>query len=187
MKPLAQAKQQIICSRSFGERITEFGPMREALVGYMERAAEKLRAEGQQCRHVTLFIRSSPFSERETYYGNQISTKLQIPTSDTRQLLAQVEPLLRRIWRDDVRYMKGGVMLADFTLAGMQQGDLFISQQQTPRSEALMQVIDKINQGRQGKIYFAARGRDTQECMMKREQLSPRYTTCINELPAVKA
>ncbi len=66
----AQAKQQIICSRSFGERITEFGPMREALAGYMERAAEKLRAEGQHCRHVTLFIRSSPFSERETYYGN---------------------------------------------------------------------------------------------------------------------
>ncbi|MBL0511827.1 translesion error-prone DNA polymerase V subunit UmuC [Aeromonas media] len=187
LEPLAQAKQQIICSRSFGERITKFGPMREALAGYMERAAEKLRAEGQQCRHVTLFIRSSPFSERETYYGNQISTKLQIPTSDTRDLLAQVEPLLRRIWRDDVRYMKGGVMLTDFVPAGMQQGDLFTSQQQTPRSEALMQVIDKINQGRLGKVYFAARGRDTREWMMKREQLSPRYTTCLSELPEVKA
>ncbi|MGY6037790.1 translesion error-prone DNA polymerase V subunit UmuC [Aeromonas sp. AE23HZ002T15] len=187
LEPLAQAKQQIICSRSFGERITEFGPMREALAGYMERAAEKLRVEGQHCRHVTLFIRSSPFSERETYYGNQISIKLQTPTADTRDLLTQVEPLLRRIWRDDVRYMKGGVMLADFTPAGMQQGDLFTDQQQTPRSEALMQVIDKINQGRLGKVYFAARGRDTQEWMMKREQLSPRYTTTLGELPIVKA
>ncbi|WP_423842072.1 DUF4113 domain-containing protein [Aeromonas hydrophila] len=36
-----------------------------------------------------------------------------------------------------------------------------------------MQVIDKINQGRLGKVYFAARGRDTREWMMKREQLSP--------------
>ncbi|MGL6368923.1 translesion error-prone DNA polymerase V subunit UmuC [Aeromonas hydrophila] len=187
LEPLAQAKQQIICSRSFGERITEFGPMREALAGYMERAAEKLRAEGQHCRHITLFIRSSPFSERETYYGNQISIKLQTPTADTRDLLTQVEPLLRRIWRDDVRYMKGGVMLSDFTPAGMQQGDLFTDQQQTPRSEALMQVIDKINQGRLGKVYFAARGRDTQEWMMKREQLSPRYTTTLDELPIVKA
>ncbi|HHQ4786458.1 translesion error-prone DNA polymerase V subunit UmuC [Aeromonas hydrophila] len=187
LEPLAQAKQQIICSRSFGERITEFGPMREALAGYMERAAEKLRAEGQHCRHITLFIRSSPFSERETYYGNQISIKLQTPTADTRDLLTQVEPLLRRIWRDDVRYMKGGVMLSDFTPAGMQQGDLFTDQQQTPRSEALMQVIDKINQERLGKVYFAARGRDTQEWMMKREQLSPRYTTTLDELPIVKA
>lgn len=182
-----QAKQQIICSRSFGERITQIGPMHQALAGYMERAAEKLRAESMCCRHVTLFIRSSPFSERETYYSNQISTKLQTPTSDTRDLLALVEPLLRRIWRDDVRYMKGGVMLADFTPANMQQGDLFAAEQQSPRSEALMQVIDKINQGRLGKVYFAARGRDTREWMMKREQLSPRYTTCLSELPEVKA
>ena len=187
LEQLAQTKQQIICSRSFGERITEFDPMREALAGYMERAAEKLRTEGQRCRHVTLFIRSSPFAERETYYGNQIATRLPLPTADTRELLAQIAPLLRRIWRDDVRYMKGGVMLADFTPAGMQQGDLFADRQQDPRSEALMQVIDQINQGRLGKVYFAARGRDTREWMMKREQLSPRYTTCISEIPAVKA
>lgn len=50
-----------------------------------------------------------------------------------------------------------------------------------------MQVIGKINQRRLGKVYFAARGRDTREWMMKREQLSPRYTTCISELPKVKA
>ena len=187
LEPIAQTKQQIICSRSFGERITQIGPMRQALAGYMERAAEKLRAEGQLCRHVTLFIRSSPFSEQETYYSNQIATRLSMPTADTRELLAQIEPLLRRIWRDDVRYMKGGVMLADFIPVGMQQGDLFADQQQTPRSEALMQVIDKINQGRLGKVYFAARGRDTKEWMMKREQLSPRYTTCISEIPVAKS
>ena len=104
-----------------------------------------------------------------------------------RELLAQIEPLLRRIWRDDIRYMKGGVILADFTPMSMQQGDLFAAEQQSPRSEALMQVIDKINQGRLGKVYFAARGIDRSEWMMKREQLSPRYTTCISELPAVKA
>ncbi len=187
LEHLTQAKQQIICSRSFGERITAMGPMQQALAGYMERAAEKLRAEGQRCRHVTLFIRSSPFSERETYYGNQIATRLPFPTADTRELLAQVEPLLRRIWRDDVRYMKGGVILADFSPAAMQQGDLFADEQQAPRSEALMQVIDKINQGRMGKVYFAARGRDTKEWTRKREQRSPRYTTNISEIPSVKA
>ena len=119
--------------------------------------------------------------------GNQIATRLSTPTADTRELLAQIEPLLRRIWRDDIRYMKGGVILADFTPMSMQQGDLFAAEQQSPRSEALMQVIDKINQGRLGKVYFAARGIDRSEWMMKREQLSPRYTTCISELPAVKA
>ncbi|EIM1708972.1 translesion error-prone DNA polymerase V subunit UmuC [Aeromonas dhakensis] len=187
LEQLAQAKRQIICSRSFGERITQIGPMHQALAGYMERAAERLRAEGMCCRHVTLFIRTSPFSDKAPYYGNQVSTRLAMPTHDTRALLAQIPALLPRIWRDDQRYQKGGVMLADFTPMGMQQGDLFAGDQQAPRSEALMQVIDKINRGRLGKVYFAARGRDTREWMMKREQLSPRYTTCFNELPAVKA
>ncbi|MFM5865716.1 DUF4113 domain-containing protein [Aeromonas caviae] len=50
----------------------------------------------------------------------------------------------------------------------------------------LMLVIDKINLGRLGKVYFAACGRDTKEWMMKREQLSPRYTTALNALPVVK-
>ncbi len=78
-------------------------------------------------------------------------------------------------------------MLADCTPASIQQEDLFSSEQQKPRSEALMQVIDKINQGGLGKVYFAARGRDRGEWMMKREQLSPRYTTSINVIPAAKA
>ncbi|HHO0771168.1 TPA: translesion error-prone DNA polymerase V subunit UmuC [Aeromonas hydrophila] len=186
LEQLAQAKQQIICSRSFGERITQIGPMHQALAGYMERAAEKLRSEGMCCRHVTLFIRTSPFSDKAPYYGNQVSTRLAMPTHDTRALLAQIPALLPRIWRDEQRYQKGGVMLADFTPMGMQQGDLFAGDQQATRSEALMQVIDKINRGRLGNVYFAARGRDTREWMMKREQLSPRYTTMLSELPIVK-
>ncbi len=182
----AQAKQQIICSRSFGERITQLGPMHQALAGYMERAAEKLRIEGMCCRHVTLFIRTSPFSDKAPYYGNQVSTKLALPTNDTRALLALIPELLPRIWRDEQRYQKGGVMLADFTPMGMQQGDLFAGELQAPRSEALMQVIDRINRGGLGRVYFAARGRNTREWMMKQEKLSPRYTTALDDLPKIK-
>ena len=42
-------------------------------------------------------------------------------------------------------------MLAGFTPVGMQQGDLFVVEQQSPCSEALMQVIDRINQGEWGR------------------------------------
>lgn len=87
------------------------------------------------------------------------------------------------ICRDELRYQQGGVMLADFSHAAPQQGDLFASEQQWPRSNALMQVIDKINQEGIGRVYFGTRGRDTSEWMMKREQLSPRYTTSLTEIP----
>lgn len=58
-------------------------------------------------------------------------------------------------------------------------------EQQDPRSEALMKVIDQINQGRLGKVYFATKSRDTTEWMVKREQPSPRYTTSVTEIPTV--
>lgn len=77
-------------------------------------------------------------------------------------------------------------MLADFSHAAPQQGDLFASEQQWPRSNALMQVIDKINQEGIGRVYFGTRGRDTSEWIMKREQLIPRYTKYINKLPYAK-
>ncbi|WP_421316525.1 DUF4113 domain-containing protein [Aeromonas veronii] len=72
---------------------------------------------------------------------------------------------------------------------GIRDGDLLVvdrSRKACHDSEARMQVIDKINQGWLGKVYFAARGRDTREWMMKREQLSPRYTTSLADLPVVK-
>lgn len=55
-------KQQIACSRSFGERITTYDAMRQAVCQYAERAAEKLRGERQYCRHISVFIKTSPFS-----------------------------------------------------------------------------------------------------------------------------
>ncbi|QLH69121.1 translesion error-prone DNA polymerase V subunit UmuC [Aeromonas veronii] len=186
LEQIAQAKQQIICSRSFGERITAIGPMHQALAGYMERAAEKLRAEGMCCSNITLFVRTSPFNEKEPYYGKHISTRVAIPTNDTRALLALIPPLLSQVWRDGYRYQKAGVMLADFTPSGIQQGDLFAMEQQEHRSGALMQVIDKINQEGLGKVFFGARGKDNREWMMKREHLSPRYTTALAELLVVK-
>ncbi|MFM5341046.1 hypothetical protein ACEUA8_09935 [Aeromonas veronii] len=74
----------------------------------MERAAEKLRGEGMCCRHVTLFIRTSPFRDREHYYCNQVSTKLAMPTNDTWALLALIPERPPLIWRDEQRYQKGG-------------------------------------------------------------------------------
>ncbi|EPN12629.1 RulB protein [Pseudomonas syringae pv. actinidiae ICMP 19070] len=37
-------RQEICCSRMFGKRLTELGPIKEAVATYMMRASEKLRA-----------------------------------------------------------------------------------------------------------------------------------------------
>ena len=74
------AKQEIICSRSFGDRITAYEDMRRAICSYAARAAEKLRGEHQYCRFVSAFVKTSPFALNEPYYGNSASLKLLTPT-----------------------------------------------------------------------------------------------------------
>lgn len=61
-------KQQIVCSRSFGERVTTYEAMRQAVYQYAERAAEKLRGERQFYRHIAVFVQTSPFAVNEPYY-----------------------------------------------------------------------------------------------------------------------
>ncbi|EAN1298831.1 DUF4113 domain-containing protein, partial [Salmonella enterica subsp. enterica serovar Enteritidis] len=53
------------------------------------------------------------------------------------------------------------------------------------RSEQLMQVLDGINHPGKGKIWFAGRG-IAPEWQMKRELLSPAYTTRWADIPAAK-
>lgn len=186
------AKQQIVCSRSFGERITEYQDLKEAICSYAERAAEKLRGERQFCKHVSTFIKTSPFAAHELHYNNLASARLEIPTNDTRDIIKHALICLDHIWKPDKRYQKGGVMLGDFYDHGISQLNLFDEcnpkpkPKPKPNSEALMKVLDEINNKGRGKIWFAGQGikRDWQ---MKRNMLSPAYTTRFSELPIVMA
>lgn len=175
-------KQQIVCSRSFGERITAYESMRQAVCQYAERAAEKLRAERQFCRHIAVFVKTSPFAVNEPYYGNLASEKLLIPTQDTRDIIAAAVKALDRIWVNGHRYAKAGCMLNDFTPSGVSQLNLFDDTQPRSNSNQLMKVVDSINHSGKGKIWFAGRG-IAPDWQMKREMLSPAYTTRWNDLP----
>ena len=178
-------KQQIVCSRSFGERITAYESMRQAVCQYAERAAEKLRAERQFCRHIAVFVKTSPFAVNEPYYGNLASEKLLIPTQDTRDIIAAAVKALDRIWVNGHRYAKAGCMLNDFTPSGVSQLNLFDDTQPRSNSNQLMKAVDGINHSGKGKIWFAGRG-IAPEWQMKRELLSPAYTTRWADIPAAK-
>lgn len=178
-------KQQIVCSRSFGERITTYESMRQAVCQYAERASEKLREERQYCRHISVFIKSSPFAVNEPYYGNVGTEKLRTPTRDTRDIISAAMKALDRIWKDGHRYAKAGIMLNDFTPTGVSQLNLFDEVQPRAHSDQLMKVLDGINHSGLGKVWFAGRG-IAPEWQMKRDMLIPAYTTRWAELPSAK-
>lgn len=185
LEEFSPTKQQIICSRSFGHRITQYSDMHQAICAYAERAAEKLRGERQFCRFVSVFVRTSPHADNEIYYRNQASVKLLIPSNDTRDIINAATNALRRVWIDGHRYMKAGVMLADFFSNGVAQLNLFDDNSQRRNSAALMGAIDKLNKSGKGKIWFAGQGFE-KSWTMKREMLSPAYTTRYSDLPVAR-
>ncbi|KJV35043.1 translesion error-prone DNA polymerase V subunit UmuC [Pantoea sp. SM3] len=185
LEEFAPVKQQIVCSRSFAGRITEYADMREAVCNYAVRAAEKLRGERQYCRQIGVFIRTSPHAEGEIFYGNQAIIKVLTPTNDSRDIIRVATEALDRIWREGCRYMKAGVMLGDFFSQGVAQLNLFDDIQPQANSEMLMRVIDGINQSGKGKLWFAGQGIQ-KSWAMKREMLSPAYTTRYADLPVAK-
>lgn len=186
LEEFAPVKQEIVCSRSFGGRITEYHEMRQAICSYASRAAEKLRGEHQYCRFISAFVKTSPFALNEPYYGNSASVKLLTPTQDSRDIITAATKCLDAIWKDGHRYQKAGVMLGDFYSQGVAQLNLFDDNAPRQNSEKLMEVLDHLNakDGR-GTLYFAGQGIQT-SWQMKREMLSPRYTTRYSDLLKVK-
>ncbi|EPC5234083.1 MULTISPECIES: Y-family DNA polymerase [Klebsiella] len=186
LEEFAPVKQEIVCSRSFGGRITEYHEMRQAICSYASRAAEKLRGEHQYCRFISAFVKTSPFALNEPYYGNNASVKLLTPTQDSRDIITAATKCLDAIWRDGHRYQKAGVMLGDFYSQGVAQLNLFDDNAPRRGSEKLMEVLDHLNaKGGRGTLYFAGQGIQA-AWQMKREMLSPRYTTRYNDLLVVK-
>ncbi|HDR2796268.1 MULTISPECIES: Y-family DNA polymerase [Enterobacter] len=186
LEEFTPAKQEIVCSRSFGERVTEYEQMRQAVCSYAARSAEKLRGEHQYCRFISTFVKTSPFALNEPYYGNSASMKLLTPTQDSRDIINAAIKCLDKIWKDGHRYQKAGIMLGDFFSQGVAQLNLFDENAPRAGSERLMEVLDHLNaKNGKGTLFFAGQGIQKQ-WQMKREMLSPRYTTRFTDLLTVR-
>lgn len=179
-------KQQIMCSRSFGKRIYERTELGESVASYVSRAAEKLRAQDALAGALTVFVRTNPFNPKEPQYQKTLTAPLPEATDDTLELVGWALRILERIYRPGFAYQKAGCMLSDIRPRSMAQTSLF-APESDGKSERLMAAMDAIN-GRWGRgtMRVAAEGVD-EAWRMKREKLSPRYTTEWTELATVRA
>jgi DNA polymerase V len=188
LKEIAPDKRQIVCSRSFSRRLTEYGELSQALAEFASRAAEKLRSQQSVAGHLSVFIRTNPFNPQEPQYQRSAGVRLPSATQDTRVLVGEAHRLLKELFRAGYRYHKCGVQLSHIQPAITPgQLDLF-GLSATIRqvdSQALMQAMDRINRRFPKGIAVAATGLD-KAWQSKVERLSRRYTTDWGELVGVK-
>ncbi len=188
LEEVAPDKQQIMCSRSFGEPVYELDDLLDAVATYMSRAAEKLRGQQGVAAALMVFLQTNPFKPEEPQYHPSMTVPLPDPTADTRVLVQWAQRIAKRLYRRGYAYKKAGVMLSGIQSAGVSQGSLFDSPSSTvAKAGTLMALMDGINQkwGR-GAIRLAAEHRH-HPWQMRRDRMSPRYTTSWDELPLVNA
>jgi DNA polymerase V len=107
-----------------------------------------------------------------------------VATADTGKIVRAARLGLNAIWREGFQYKKAGVMLLDLAPADAIQGGLF-DRPDSSRAQARMRVLDHLNRrfGRDT-VSYAAAG-IARPWKMQRGSLSPRYSTCWDELLSV--
>lgn len=179
---VAPAKQQIICSRSFGTLTSHLPDLEQAVIAYTTRAVEKLRQQRSLASGIQVYIRTNPHKERDPQYQQTILMPLPEPTDDTRLFGHAALHGLRRIYRGGYAYQKAGIMLTGIIPASSRPHTLFDDVPGQEKSHALMGTLDRINRSMgSGTIKFLGEGID-KSWSMRRQNVSKRYTTEWDEL-----
>ena len=180
---LAENKQQIMSSRSFGQMVKTFEELTESVSWHAHLAGEKLRAQQSVTGAVLVFIQTNRFRADDPQYNGSLVVPLENPSDDTCAITASAVYGLKRIYRSGFDYKKAGVMLMQLTQKENHQCTLFDDGTARIRSAKLMQAMDAINTtwGR-NTLRVGSMG-TTRRWAMRSENRSPRYTTNWDEVP----
>ena len=175
-------RKGIAVTRSFGVPITSWQQMREAMANYATRAAEKMRRYKVAADSIFVFMHTNSFNN-DPFYSNGASARFSETTNDTGEVVGLAIRLGERLWRDNYRYTKCGVMITELLPEDVRQpalwGDL-----DRERRDRVWRTMDQLN---------ATLGRDTVRILsagpkdaawkLRANYRSQRWTTRWDELP----
>jgi DNA polymerase V len=188
------AQQQIMCSRSFGNPVTELPDLIEVVSGFATRVARRLREQQGACNAVHVFIATSPYRRQDRQHSPTATLPLPRPTADTRALVNAAVTALHGIHKPGYRYVKAGVMLVELQSSKQEQTSLDLfdepEEMQPDGRRDLMATLDALNErfGRDAVgIASAAKSSPRSTHASRQERRSPRYTTRLDEVLVARA
>ena len=187
LEEVAQPKQQIMSSRSFGQPVFLLEDLNEAVVSYTSRACEKLRHQHHVAGSIQVYVRTNPFKPDEPQYNNGVTVKLLHPTNNTFRLAEAALYGLKKIYKLGYAYKKAGIMLTDLCPENRVPVDLFsgFDLPETKRAKTLMATLDEIN-AKMGRGTVRSAGEGIQKAWaMRSNNKSNAFTTDWKQLPIV--
>jgi DNA polymerase V len=177
-------KQSICCSRSFGQTVSEYKHIKEAVLFYLTRAAEKMRGQNLAAHAVTVFVGTDRFRPVPADYNNSATYSSTFPTNVNQELQDWTIKTLEKIFREDYEYRKAGIILSGLVPAENLTKRMF-DEPHWQKWRNLTKAIDEINQ-KFGKDTVRFAGVKTEGLWtMKQTRKSQRYTTDWQELLTV--
>ncbi len=177
-----EKKKEIVCTRSFGQKSSDYQLLKEAAAYHVSRACVTLRQQQSVAQCLTVGIKTNPFSQRDQQYSNSITIQLPQPSDFTGHFLAAASHALKRIFKPGFQYKKVGIMLSNLSDIDSVQQDLFNSQPVSNKNQHLMQVMDQINDRYgKGKLRSGTEG-FAKQWVMRSDRKSSEYTTNWEQL-----
>ena len=141
------AKKKSICiSRSFNGMITDLDGLRTHVSNFAARCAEKLRQQGTVASIVGVFLHTNAFREDLPQYWNFQEMRLITPTNSSIAIVKAANNVLQKLYRQDYRYKKAGVIVMGIAPNAPIQQDFFdITAEQIEKLRRLDAVVDHIN------------------------------------------
>ncbi|MFO7896134.1 MAG: Y-family DNA polymerase [Candidatus Cloacimonadales bacterium] len=180
-------RQEIVSSKSFGKPVESYQEISEALSSYCVRAVEKLRSQNLVASQIMVFLSTNRFKTQLPQYANYAQTRLPVPSAYTPDFLRAARTILEQLYREGYQYKKVGVLLADLMHETQAPLDFFAPTYLDDKRKDIMQCMDKVNQKMGNNLLTYAGVGSEQAWQMRRDKLSPRFTTCWQEIPVVKA
>ncbi|MCU7553390.1 Y-family DNA polymerase [Alteromonas sp. ASW11-19] len=174
-------KKQIYSTRAFGEKVTSHNALREALCWHAEKVAEKLRRQQSSAVTLTLFAHANPFAS-EGHYHKAIQHKFAHPTSDTRALVQVASQASVTLFKAGVLFHKCGLGAIEIVDDDLVQPDMFSQLSHNPK---LMACMNSINRKYGNSAIGSAATGIQRSWSMKRNHLSPQFTTNWQHLPKI--
>lgn len=181
------AKEQLIYSRMFGQKVESATDMEQMLSVYAQRASRRLRKQGSVAQHLQVFAGTSSFNENAIQSHPSVAVTLSVPTDDPITLSKAAIQSLGPQLVPGAKYVRAGVILTGIT---PKSSHAFL-EPFTPvyDQKNLGQVLDQVT-ARHGTaaIGLGLGGiRKGPVWQMRREKLSPRATTHWDELAVAYA
>ena len=182
IEELQLVKKSIAVTRSFEKKLTELDDLKERVSTFATVCAEKLRKQNSCCYSIIVMLVKDKHKYK-SYYSSTMET-LSFATNSNITLSGYAVKMLEKIFEPNQIYQKAGVIVTQICPQDQKQLNLF--QEENPKHQKLMEVIDKIHK-KIGERKIRLGNQDLQKTWkMRQNHLSKNFTTDIKDIIEVK-